>query len=236
MKMRRAIPLKSWIRLLAGVGMVFLAPASASAGDIKVIANSSVKADTISPTEIKRIFLLEGTSLDDGTRVEPVLERSGYAHESFLKQFLDTNSDALRSYYGTLVFTGKGSMPKEFPSDSEVVRYVTRTRGAIGYVGADANTGDVKILAVINTGHADQRRLITDIEPNYPETLKLRGIGGMVRLQVTISAKGNVESVQLLGGNPILAESAISAVKQWIYFPSRSRSTIEVYIPFDARP
>jgi hypothetical protein len=37
----------------------------------------------------------------------------------------------------------------------------------------------------------------------------------------------------LLGGNPILGEAAASAVKGWIYTPNRSRTTIEVSIPFD---
>jgi TonB family protein len=73
------------------------------------------------------------------------------------------------------------------------------------------------------------------VEPDYPETLKRLGIGGMVRLRTTISAKGNVEDVDLLGGNPILGEAAISAVKQWVYAAGHSRSTIEVNIPFDPK-
>jgi outer membrane biosynthesis protein TonB len=57
-----------------------------------------------------------------------------------------------------------------------------------------------------------------------------------VRLEVTISPKGDVENIQLLGGNPILAESAIFAVKQWVNSVSHSRTTIEVDFRFDARP
>jgi TonB family protein len=56
-----------------------------------------------------------------------------------------------------------------------------------------------------------------------------------VRLQVTISAKGNVEKVELLGGNPILGEAAIVAVKQWVYETAPARSVAEVSIPFDSR-
>jgi len=42
--------------------------------------------------------------------------------------------------------------------------------------------------------------------------------------------------VHLMGGNPILAESAIKAVKQWIYAPSPSRTISEVIIPFVPKP
>ena len=205
-----------------------------AAVDVKVIANSSVRADTISADEIKRVFLEERRSLDDGTHVAPVLEKDGPVHEAFLRAYLGRTDDDLLTYYRALVFTGRGSMPKELDSDAEVVAYVIRTRGAIGYVSAETSTEGVKTLAIARAGNSDQRRLILRVEPEYPETLKRLNIGGLVRLQVTISAKGNVEDVELLGGNPILGESAISAVKQWVYASSHSPTIAEVSISFDS--
>ena len=202
-------------------------------GELKVIANSGVQTDTISADEIKRIFLEERNSLADGTHVEPVLEKDGPVHQAFLRQYLGRTGGDLRSYYQALVFTGRGSMPKELRSDAEVVAYVARTRGAIGYVSAETRSEGVKTLVIVNVGSSAQRKLITRVEPEYPETLKRLSIGGIVRLQITIAAKGNVENVELLGGNPILGESAAAAVKQWIYTTSRSRTTLEVSVPFE---
>jgi TonB family protein len=91
----------------------------------------------------------------------------------------------------------------------------------------------VTTLLILSTHGNEQRKLITRFEPKYPETLQRLNIGGTVRLQVTISPKGNVEHVELLGGNPILAEAAIEAVKQWVYSPGSTQSTTEVIIPFD---
>jgi TonB family protein len=73
---------------------------------------------------------------------------------------------------------------------------------------------------------------MTRVEPEYPETLKRLSIGGTVRLRVSISAKGDVENVELLGGNPILGEAAAFAVKRWVYAAGRSRTTAEVSISF----
>ncbi len=57
--------------------------------------------------------------------------------------------------------------------------YVARTKGAIGYVSADSNTDGVKTLAVVRGRRGrDKERLITRIEPEYPETLKRLNIGG----------------------------------------------------------
>lgn len=212
---------------------MFIAPPNTLAVDVKLIANPSVKADTISPEEIKRVFLQEKTSLADGSYVEPVIEKDGPSHEAFLKMYMGRTDDDLRTYYRALVFTGRGSMPKELDSDNEMVACVARTKGAIGYVSAETSSEGVKILAVAHARDSAQRTLITRVEPQYPETLRRLNIGGIVRLRVTISAKGNVEEVQLLGGNPILGESALSAVRRWIYAPSHSRTVAEVSIPFD---
>jgi TonB family protein len=209
------------------------APAYAQARDVKVIANPSVKTDIISAAEIKRVFLEQNNSLQDGSHVEPVLERDGPVHQAFLQDYLGKTDDDLQTYYRALVFTGRGSMPKELNSDAEVVAYVARTRGALGYVSTATDSEGVKTLAVIHAVNSAQRTLLTVVEPVYPETLKQLDIGGTVRLHLTIAPRGNVESVELLGGNPILAASATTAVKRWIYSPTRSRSTIDVTIPFD---
>ncbi|MGD0568983.1 MAG: TonB family protein [Candidatus Sulfotelmatobacter sp.] len=219
--------------LLAAAGFAISISPSALAVDIRVIANSSVKTDALSATELKRIYLEEKNSLDDGTHVEPVIQRGGRVHKSFLQEYVGKSDDDLQTYYRTLVFTGKGSMPKELGSDAEVVAYVAKTKGAIGYVSADIDTGSAKTLSIVNAGNGSQRRLITRVEPQYPETLRQLNIGGTVRLQLTIAPRGNVENVNVLGGNPILAESAAAAAKHWIYSPGSSRSTIEITIPFD---
>ncbi|HYW37112.1 MAG TPA: TonB family protein [Terriglobales bacterium] len=218
--------------LLVAAGLMIFSPVNALASDVKVIANWSVKADTISALDLKRVFLEEKISLADGTHVEPVLEKDGPVHEVFLQEYLGMSEDDLQTHYRTLVFTGRGSMPKALGSDAEVVAYVARTRGAIGYVSSAASTERVKTLAIWVPSNSAERKLITRVEPDYPETLKRLNIGGTVRLRVSISAKGNVEDVELLGGNPILGESATFAVKKWVYAAGRSRTIAEVSISF----
>lgn len=203
-------------------------------GEVKVIANQSVRADSISIAELKRVYLEQTRVLSDGSHVEPVLEKGGAAHATFLKDFLEINDEALQSYYRTLVFTGKGSKPRALDSDRDVVAYVSRTRGAIGYVNATADVDGVKILPIATGDRQAQRTLVTRVEPRYPDTLKKLLIGGTVRLTVTVAPNGTVERIKETGGNPILVEAAMAAVKQWVY-AAGSRGKIEVTIPFDPR-
>ena len=122
--------------------------AGMQAGDIKVIANPSVGVSDISSDELKRVFLITKSSLSDGSHVEPVLEKGGPAHEAFLREYVGKTDAALSTYYRSLVFTGKGAMPKTFASDAEVVSYVAKTKGAVGYVAAGTAATGVKQLEV----------------------------------------------------------------------------------------
>jgi ABC-type phosphate transport system substrate-binding protein len=133
--------------LIAATGCI-LAAQVALAADVKVIANPSVGASSVSVDELKGVFLATKTALSDGSHVEPVLEKTGAVHEAFLKTYLGKTDAALETYYRSLVFTGKGSMPKTLTGDAEVVAYVAKTKGAIGYVSAGTSTAGVKTLEV----------------------------------------------------------------------------------------
>jgi TonB family protein len=226
MRNRRLLPLVVAVMMFGAVHGL--------AGNVRIIANPSVKAETISVSEIKSVFLEERNSLRDGTHVEPVLSSGGPAHAAFLKEYLGKSDVGLQTYYRSLVFTGRGSMPKTLYSDEEVVAYVAKTRGAIAYVTPTTPLDGVKTLVVYESGNHETRELISRVEPAYPSILQSNHIGGTVRLQVTIASNGKVENVELLGGNPILGEAAMDAVKKWLYAAGRSRTATEVSIRFDA--
>ena len=65
-----------------------------------------------------------------------------------MKEYLGKSDAALQTYYRSLVFTGKGSMPRTLGSDAEVTAYVAKTKGAIGYVSAGAGSEGAKTLQV----------------------------------------------------------------------------------------
>ncbi len=80
---------------------------------------------------------------------------------------------------------------------------------------------------------AAERKVVTRLEPEYPETLKRLYIGGVVRVEVVVSANGAVQTTELLGGNPILGQSAMKAIKQWKYAPAAGKEKLVVQLEFD---
>jgi len=133
--------------LLLAVALCLGTLRAGSAG-VKVIANPSVKTSVVLIEDLRCVFLSTKTSLPDGSRVAPVLLKSGAAHEAFVVRYIGKTAAGLETYYRSLVFAGRALMPPAFASEGEVIRYVARTRGAIGYVSSEASLSGVKTLEI----------------------------------------------------------------------------------------
>jgi len=88
-------------------------------------------------------------------------------------------------------------------------------------------------LAAQSHDPVSDRKVITRIEPEYPDALKRLYIGGVVRIEVVVEPNGTVKSTKLLGGSPILGQSTMKAVKQWKYAPAASEEVLTVKLEFD---
>ena len=64
-----------------------------------------------------------------------------------------------------------------------------------------------------------QGLLVKKVQPAYPPLARQARIQGQVILQAEISKDGTIENLRLISGHPMLAPSAIEAVKQWRYKP-----------------
>lgn len=62
--------------------------------------------------------------------------------------------------------------------------------------------------------------LIRRVQPGYPDAARLMHLSGEVRLRAIIATDGSVRELTLLSGNPLLAQSAMAAVREWRYRPT----------------
>jgi TonB family protein len=65
-----------------------------------------------------------------------------------------------------------------------------------------------------------QANLIHRVEPQYPWRAQLQRLGGSVELDATITPQGRVRATKLVSGDPVLAEAAATAVKNWRFSPA----------------
>jgi TonB family protein len=80
---------------------------------------------------------------------------------------------------------------------------------------------------------ADQERnVVHREEPEYPALAQKMNVHGSVKLKIWISPDGTVRRLEYIGGHPLLAESALKAVKMWKYQTGSQESTTVVEIRF----
>jgi TonB family protein len=84
------------------------------------------------------------------------------------------------------------------------------------WLGTWVDKLEIRFLGGIREDGDDfQKRITSAPRPGYPEIARKAGIEGRVRLQVRLTRDGRIEVQKLLEGDPILADAAIAAVKQW---------------------
>lgn len=79
-------------------------------------------------------------------------------------------------------------------------------------------------------GDQPERKLIRRADPEYPQIAQKMNLHGLVKFKLWINPDGTVRRVEYIGGHPLLAESALKAVKAWTYEagPKESSSVVEV--------
>ncbi|MEO7649185.1 MAG: energy transducer TonB [Bryobacteraceae bacterium] len=69
-------------------------------------------------------------------------------------------------------------------------------------------------------GAVQAAKLVRQIKPTYPPLARQARISGTVRLEAIISKGGAIQNLRLVAGHPLLAPSAVEAVRQWLYQPT----------------
>lgn len=77
-----------------------------------------------------------------------------------------------------------------------------------------------------------ERKLVHGEQAEYPQIAVKNNLHGTVKLKIWISPDGSVRRLEYVGGHPLLAESALKAVKNWKYQPAVSESTAQVEVKF----
>jgi hypothetical protein len=119
-----------------------------AAQEVIVISNGG--SASVTKAELEQYFLGKKTSLGNNKVVIATL-KTGAAHETFMKEYMGKMPDQFLMYWKQLVFTGRGTMPKSFENDKELIAFIAKTPGAIGYVASGSKgelTPEITIVTV----------------------------------------------------------------------------------------
>lgn len=138
---------------LAAVAVLFALDAALPAtegGAFKVIVNTTNPQTSLLRAGISGLFLKKITVWTNGREVVPVdLVDGSPVRDEFSKVIHQRSVTAVKTYWRQQIFDGRSEPPIELRSEAEVVAFVKDNADAIGYVGLDCPTDDVKVLDVI---------------------------------------------------------------------------------------
>jgi TonB family protein len=69
-------------------------------------------------------------------------------------------------------------------------------------------------------GNVTAAKIITRVQPHYPEVARNEHLQGTVRLHAIIGKDGNIKSLNVIKGACSLAEASVEAVQKWRYQPT----------------
>ena len=94
---------------------------------------------------------------------------------------------------------------------------------------AEANGQRIRVGGTVQAAN-----LLKKVAPAYPPLAKQARIQGTVSLTAIIGKDGMILDLQLIGGHPLLVDTATDAVRQWVYKPTLlSGQPVEVITQID---
>jgi ABC-type phosphate transport system substrate-binding protein len=138
--------------LCAACGLAALgspARAEEATPDFRVVVHPQNPQRSAERSFVADAFLKKTSHWDGGETIRPVDLRPGAAaRRVFTERVLKRTIGAVRSYWQQRIFSGRDVPPPELESDDEVVAFVAKYPGAIGYVSGAAKLKGVKELSV----------------------------------------------------------------------------------------
>lgn len=130
------------IKLLLAAAMCSAA-LPALAAEIVVVVNPKNPATRMFSEQAAQFFLGKSTLFT------PVEHTEGPLRNEFSQKVLGKDTAQVKSQWSKLVFTGKGTAPKEYASSAEVKKAVAADVQAIGYIEKSAVDDSVKVILTV---------------------------------------------------------------------------------------
>jgi ABC-type phosphate transport system substrate-binding protein len=147
--LRNRIPAALLALTLAAPPAALVAQARPASQGFLVIVHPSNPLSRLDQKFLANAFLKKTTRWDNDVGIRPVdLGPDSPVRRRFSQDVVGRPVDGVKSYWQQQLFSGRDVPPPELDSDDEVVKYVLRFNGAVGYVSSSADIRSAKVVAV----------------------------------------------------------------------------------------
>ena len=111
-----------------------------------VVVHPDSGIEKLSGEQVASIFLGKTNRFPNGALAQPMEVNNVELREHFYESISGKSLSQLRSYWATLVFTGKGRPPQVLGDVDQIVQQFPGERGLITYVPQDQITASMKVV------------------------------------------------------------------------------------------
>ncbi|HEX8794052.1 MAG TPA: hypothetical protein VF765_24085 [Polyangiaceae bacterium] len=132
------------------VSMAVCATAAGEQGPgYRIIVNPANPVTELDRRFLADAFLKKITTWESGEVIHPAdLAPESPVRRAFTRDVMSRSVESVKSYWQQRIFSGRDVPPPEFQTDEEVVQYVLKHEGGIGYVSTTAKVGDCHVVTV----------------------------------------------------------------------------------------
>lgn len=144
--MRNILPL---IFLILFLPVLLGAAADTTSPAYKIIVNPENPVTTLDRAYLSEIFLRKVRYWSQSDAIKPAdLSTDSLVRKKFTEDVLKRSVGSIKNYWQQRIFSGRDVPPPELMSDNEVIKFVLKNPGGIGYVSGSANLHKVKVVGV----------------------------------------------------------------------------------------
>lgn len=137
------------MKMLSGfaIALLVLVWINTAAAGVAVIVHPESGVTSLTEDEVARLFLGKAKNFPNGSQAVPVNQNEGSAvRERFNEVVCKKNASQYKAYWSQLVFTGKGTPPRDGGDDQAVKALVAANPTMIGYVDTSVVDSSVKVV------------------------------------------------------------------------------------------
>jgi len=156
-----------------------------------------------------RAITVTGLSEQAGDELRALL--AVHVEEDFTPGALQRLTDAVHAFDEHLIVRER-SVP---PNSVELQISTPEGSPSGGLLRTTATVPAIKV-----SSNVQSMMIVKKVPPVYPELAKSARVSGVVHLAAVIAKDGTIQELHSLGGPALLIQSAMDAVRQWVYKPT----------------
>ena len=136
--------MRSLTKLVFAAGL--LASAAIAQAENVIVVSSKSSVSSMTKEQVADLYLGNTKELPGGGQASPLLPTSGAVRTEFFEKVLGKNEAQAKAIWSRLVFSGKGSAPRDVADSAETLKMIAANPNCIGVIEKSAVNSSVKVV------------------------------------------------------------------------------------------